>query len=282
MFGYVTVNKPELKIKDFEKYRSYYCGLCHALKDGYGAKGQMTLNYDMTFMIMTLADLYDEPETVVEKRCLVHPFSKHQIRRSEVTDYCADMCVLLAYYKCEDDWNDEHRAKAKMRMNALKSKAKKVIKKYPEKAEVIANALGKLAEYEKTETEELDYVARLFGEVMAEAFAYKKDAFEDTLRRLGFFLGKYIFLLDAYEDVEKDIETGDYNPFKDMFKTLSPNDFDDKVLNLLMLMIGECTDAFERLPLVENADILRNILYSGVWTRYGNKQKERLGANGSL
>ena len=72
MFGYVLVNKPELKIKEFEKYRSYYCGLCHALADRHGQTGRMTLNYDMTFLIMLLSDLYDQEETLEESRCIVH------------------------------------------------------------------------------------------------------------------------------------------------------------------------------------------------------------------
>ena len=112
MFGYVLVNKPELKIKEFEKYRSYYCGLCHALGDGYGQLARLTLNYDMTFLIMLLSDLYDQEETLSESRCIVHPVNKHSARRSKATDYCADMCVLLAYYKCVDDWNDEKKHKA--------------------------------------------------------------------------------------------------------------------------------------------------------------------------
>ena len=122
MFGYVLVNKPELKIKDFEKYRSYYCGLCHALGEMHGMAGRLTLNYDMTFLIMILTDLYETEETITYGRCPLHPARKHCARRSPVTDYCADMCVLLAYYKCKDDWDDEKKLKAKAGMNGLKKK----------------------------------------------------------------------------------------------------------------------------------------------------------------
>ena len=79
--------------------------------------------------------------------------------------------------------------------------------------------------------------------------------------------------MDAYEDVEKDIKGGDYNPFKEIS---TRENFDEQVLKLLILMIGECTDAFERLPLVENVEILRNILYSGVWVRYGKTKTTRM------
>ena len=119
----------------------------------------------------------------------------------------------------------------------------------------------------------LDKVAKVFGEILAEVFVYQDDYWKEDLYKIGFFLGKYIYLLDAYEDVEKDIKSGDYNPFKEIS---NGENFDEQVLNLLMLMIGECTDAFERLPLVENVEILRNILYSGVWVRYGKTKTTRM------
>ena len=104
-------------------------------------------------------------------------------------------------------------------------------------------------------------------------------------------MSKYIYLLDAYEDIEEDAEKGNYNPFRDIYETAKEKDsfeeFDQQVLSFLMLMIGECTDAFERLPLIENAEIMRNILYSGVWVRYTNCKEARLkernkGENGSV
>lgn len=280
MFGYVLVNKPELKIKDFEKYRSYYCGLCHALGERHGTKGRLTLNYDMTFLIMILTDLYETEERVTYGRCPVHPAKKHCSRRSSVTDYCADMCVLLAYYKCKDDWDDEKKVKARVSMNSLKKSAEKVGRKYPEKAASIAKKMNMLSIVESAENLPMDKVAKVFGEIMAEVFCYRDDMWKEDLYRVGFYLGKFIYLLDAYEDIELDIKTGDYNPFKELYRTSSPEEFNDRVLNLLLLMIGECTDAFERLPLVENVEILRNILYSGVWVRYGKAKSERLGGKG--
>lgn len=77
MFGYVLVNKPELKIKEFEAYRSWYCGLCRTLNKRHGLAGRLTLNYDMTFLIMILADLYDEKHECACARCIVHPLDKH-------------------------------------------------------------------------------------------------------------------------------------------------------------------------------------------------------------
>lgn len=245
MFGYVLVNKPELKIREFENYRSYYCGLCHQLKEEYGTFGRMMLNYDMTFLIMLLSDLYDAEDEVKCSRCVVHPSKKHCHRQNHVTEYCSDMCILLSYYKCADDWNDERKLSRWALSKILKRKCAKVKKKYPEKAEFIESRLNMLSIVESSKVTHIDRAARVFGEIMAEVFVYKDDMWKEDLYKIGFYLGKYIYLLDAYEDIEKDIKSGAYNPFKEIYHN---DDFEKQVLKLLLLMIGECTDAFERLP----------------------------------
>lgn len=280
MFGYVLVNKPELKIKEFDLYRSYYCGICHSLKTNHGFSGRMTLNYDMTFLAMLLSDLYDKEDCDFETRCIAHPAQKHQEKRNEFSDYCADMCVFLSYYKGEDDWKDEKTFKGWLARTALRRKAAGVKSAYPEKTEKIEKQLEYLAELEKTGEAPIDKAARIFGDIMGIIFVYQDDIWKDDMYRLGFYLGKFIYLLDAYEDIEKDVEKGNYNPFREIYdKALekgSFEEFDEQVLSFLMLMIGECTDAFERLPLIENAEIMRNILYSGVWVRYTNCKEARL------
>ena len=274
MFGYVLVNKLELKIREFESYRSYYCGLCHKLKEEYGTFGRMTLNYDITFLVMLLSDLYDAEDKAKCSRCVVHPTRKHCHRENDITGYCADMCILLSYYKCADDWNDERKLSRGLLAKILKRKCRKVKERYPEKADFIENRLNMLTIVENSDVIHIDKAARVFGEIMAEVFVYKDDMWKDDLYKIGFYLGKYIYLLDAYEDIEKDIKSGAYNPFKEIYKN---SDFEKQVLKLLLLMIGECTDAFERLPLVEHVEILRNILYSGVWVRFG---KAKVAAGG--
>ncbi|MBR7147285.1 MAG: hypothetical protein IKD13_00520, partial [Firmicutes bacterium] len=69
MFGYVLVDKPELKIREFDVYKSWYCGLCQKLKERSGFLGQMTLTYDMTFLILLLHGLYEPEERCGECRC---------------------------------------------------------------------------------------------------------------------------------------------------------------------------------------------------------------------
>ncbi len=109
MFGYILVNQQELKFKEFDLYRSYYCGLCQVLKKKYGKAGQMTLTYDLTFLILLLTDLYQEEPAPSQCRCFAHPLEKHMTRVSSFTEYAADMNLLLSYYQCLDDWADEKK-----------------------------------------------------------------------------------------------------------------------------------------------------------------------------
>lgn len=103
--------------------------------------------------------------------------------------------------------------------------------------------------------------------MLGEIFAWKDDIWADELRCLGFYMGKFIYLMDAYEDLEKDRRKSEYNPFEDLAKK-NPADFETLSKLILTSMMSECSKSFERLPILLHADIIRNILYSGVWSKY--------------
>lgn len=129
----------------------------------------------------------------------------------------------------------------------------------------MAENLSRLHEVEKNGGVTLDETAGLFGEIMAELFVYKEDEWADSLRRIGFFFGKFIYLMDAYDDIEADIKKKCYNPFAPRFKE---EGFEEEVKLVLTMMMAECSREFEKLPILLHAEILRNILYAGVWTKY--------------
>ena len=141
MFGYVTVNKPEIKFKDFDVYRSFYCGLCRELRERYGIPGQISLTYDMTFVVLLLSALYEPPTKKGTSRCVVHPLKPQPVRKNTVTEYCADMNVILTYYKCMDDWQDEHKPLRYAYAGILKNCGNMHMSAYPEKIQRIRNAL---------------------------------------------------------------------------------------------------------------------------------------------
>lgn len=146
--------------------------------------------------------------------------------------------------------------------------------RYPEKAEHIYTLLEHIHLYEKAQEPDVDLASGCFGEIMGEILACRKDEWEDDLRRMGFFLGKFIYLMDAYEDMEKDEKDGNYNVFLLRRKKLSDDEaFEQEAYQILQMMMAECSRIFEKLPILEHAEILRNILYSGVWCRYEMIQK---------
>lgn len=272
MFGYVIVNKAEMKYKEFDVYHSYYCGLCHALKKYYGRTGQISLSYDMTFVLMLLTSLYEPEETTEYRRCLPHPVGKHAAVTSEVTEYVADMNILLTYLKAQDDWKDEKKVTALTLEKFLGRGERRINDKYRKKVDTIFKLMRQIAAKEKNGQTDIDTMAGLFGSVMAEIVAMKDDEWEEILRRLGYYLGKFIYLMDAYEDIEEDIKKNNYNPLKDRYQN---PEFEDDMHTILTMMIAECCKAFEQLPIIEHVDILRNILYSGVWCRYQIVREKR-------
>lgn len=273
MFGYIIVNKAEMKFKEFDVYHSYYCGLCQSLKERYGMSGQLTLSYDMTFLLMLLTGLY-EPETTLDTcKCIAHPFEKHPVRRNKYTDYIADMNVLFSYYKCLDDWEDDKKLHKLVFGKLLEGKSGKYKAQYEEKLRKIHLLMHDLGKAEQVGCEDIDAMAGLFGKVMAEIVTCKEDEWSDNLRRLGYYLGEFIYLLDAYEDIEEDIRKKRYNPLRRLYEN---GDFEEECRTILTMMMAECCKEFEKLPILENVEILRNILYSGVWCRYENVREKRL------
>ncbi|MDF2540490.1 MAG: hypothetical protein K0S47_208 [Herbinix sp.] len=278
MFGYVNICKPELKVKEFYKYKAYYCGLCKTLKDRYGRLGQMTLTYDMTFLIVLLTSLYESEVKREQHRCLVHPVKKHDMLVNEITEYAADMNIALSYHHFLDDWKDDKSIAGLAGSKALNSAYKKMAKKYPRQCSEISRCIKQLQDSEKKKEENLDAVSRSFGELMADLFVYREDRWENTLRNLGFYLGKYIYLMDAYDDLEKDIKNESYNPLK----TFSRKEgYEEDYKNILIMMMAECTAEFEKLPCIQDIDILRNILYEGVWMKYTSIRNEKTAKEGT-
>lgn len=265
MFGYVVMNKPEIRFKDFDLYRSFYCGLCRELREKYGTSGQITLTYDMTFVVVLLSALYEPPTQKGTTRCVIHPVCKQPVRKNAATEYGADMNVLLTYYKCMDDWEDEKKFAALGYGKILQRKNNQLSYRYPEKAEKIRKLLEELSQMEKAGETDIDKMSGCFGRIMEEIFAWKTDVWEDSLRRMGFYLGKFIYILDAYDDVEKDVKNGNYNPFAEKYIMKG---FDEQVRQLLIMMMAQTCREFEKLPIIKYTDILRNILYSGVWCRF--------------
>ncbi len=269
MFGYIHANAKELTEENKITYQAYYCGLCQQLKKVYGTKGQLLLNYDMTFLVILLSGLYELENTHQAYNCARHPGRRQNVWINEATRYGADMNVLLSYHNSLDDWRDEHSMSKKMVAKALQEDYERIALAYPRQSKALEGYMQRLLDAETTGETNVDLVAGLTGEMLAEIFAWREDEWAGELRCFGFYMGKFIYLMDAYEDCETDKKNRQYNILSSLY---GDAEYETYCRQLLTSMMAECAKSFERMPILRHADILRNVLYSGVWTRYEYKQ----------
>lgn len=272
MFGYITINKPELKVKEYDYYQSCYCGLCYRLKQEHGIIAPALLTYDMTFLSMLLTSLYETGYHGTNGHCLLNPFKKRVRRENDMTGYAADMTILLSYHNLMDDWHDDKNIGKLALAQAIRREYKKVRDKYPRQERAVSEYMIKLTACEQAGDDRLDLAAGYTGEMLREIFCYRLDEWREPLGQIGFYLGKFIYLMDAYDDVEEDIRDGNYNPLISIYQD---DDFEKRAAEILNMMAMEAARAFERLPILANAEILRNIIYSGIWVPFTKTQQKR-------
>ncbi len=279
MFGYVMVNQRELSEEAKERFSAWYCGLCRTLQREYGLTGRLTLTYDMTFLTVLLSSLY-EPETKAgEGRCPVHPAKKRAWRSNEITQYAAAMNFALTYHKLIDDWEDDRSVLALSGAKLMARRYARVEAQWPRQCAAIRRCLQELAALEKEKCAVIDAPANCFGTLLGEIFVLHEDEWAEDLHRMGAALGAFVYVLDAWDDLDKDRKKGRYNPLAALAGGAEQDSVCQEMLTLLM---ARCTETFETLPLVEDMEILRNILYSGVWTRCeGIRRRHEGGGKGA-
>ena len=274
MFGYANADKKEMTDEERSTYQAYYCGLCRELKRQAGAGAQICLNYDITFLAILLSGLYEPDEVTEPFRCRLHPTKKRFFHESEVMQYAASMNIVLSYYKLLDDYQDDHKTSRKKIANRFEPVVKRVCEEYPRQTQAIEDFVRDLSDAEYRQEDNLTVLSALSGDMLGELFCYKEeDVWNESLRSMGYYLGKFIYLLDAYDDMEKDRKNHNFNP---MLRAIDKDpSYDAFCRQVLVSLIAECTKEFERLPILKNASILRNILYSGIWTKYDMIQARR-------
>ena len=278
MFGYITVNKEELRLREWKEYHAYYCGLCRALKKEAGNNARLILTYDMTFLILILTGLYEPESKCYQQRCAVHLGQQEKICENKFSFYAADMNILLSYYNLLDDWEDERKVLRRVLAKLLEKPCQKIAKKYPRQNQAILQYLKNLKQCEQNQEKNPDLPAGYTGELLGEIFVWKQDEWTDSLFSMGYHLGKFIYLMDAYEDLEKDKKSGNYNSFSLYFieKGIKETEREQTCYQILRMIVAEAAKEFERLPILKNSEIIRNILYSGIWMNYERVRQQRV------
>lgn len=271
MFGYIMTDRKELKGKDLDTYRAFYCGVCRDLKAAGKERARLTLTYDMVFLAVLLTGLYEAPGQTEEVFCGLHPLKKQAVIRNSYTAYAADMNLLLSYHNLEDDWLDDRNALSLAASRLLRREYLKSAAEYPRQVKAIRRYLRDLHRAEEEKNPSIDCAASLTGYLLGEIFVYQEDVWQEELRSMGLYLGRFIYLMDAWEDREKDRKSGGYNPFLLQKETFT----EDEAFRILAEAAASAARAFEKLPVLEHVDILRNIMYSGIWVRYRAEKADK-------
>ena len=283
MFGYITPLKSELKVREFEYFRSYYCGLCHEIKKEYGNIPRFCLNYDLTFIGFLLEGLYSAPLTLKYVKCLRHPTTKIIIvDKTDTLNYSCNLSILLFNYKLKDNIADDKSIKSNFFKLLLSPAFKKDLLSMNSLASSIDKNITNLSILEKSKNfSTLDEICAPFSDTMGiilRDFPYdiENDSIDlrNNLYWLGYYIGKWIYLIDALDDLNNDINENKFNPFNIIYNNVNLNysellktnisDIDFYISNC----ISNCIDYMNKIPFKKHFDIINNTISLGLLSKY--------------
>ena len=280
MFGYIMPDKPELKVKEYELFRGYYCGLCKSMGRSFGTLSRFALNYDSVFLGLLLSSVHNEVPVLKKESCIANPLKRKWIvKDSRHIDFAADINVLLTYYKLRDNIRDEGGLLPRLTQLAFRRGYKNAASRNKPLDGIIAASIKSQVQLEEQKCTSMDKAAEPFANMLSQLFAagYKGDdqAIPRILGWTGYNLGKWVYIIDAYDDIEKDIVSGSYNPLLSQYKYENQDikafkaDIAEEVRVNLLQALSQTTGSIELLKL-NNKGIIDNIVYEGL---YGKTEK---------
>ena len=290
MLGYVIPDKGELKLREYEIYTGYYCGICKYIGRAYGQLPRMALSYDAAFIALILGSMDPAPDQPVQEHCAVHHIKYKTVIRNRAIEYAGDLMLILAWFKLKDDAQDEGKNSAKAGLAVFRRIYRKLEKKYPDLCAGIDSKLAALNKLEDEHCASIDRVAEGFARVMdvifregisflygpeadrADSAAEKSAPLHETFANIGYHLGKWIYLIDAADDIEKDLEQGTYNPllyrFEYQAESENPEEFrariDERLRFNLFHYLAIIGESLEELDIQKNSAIIENVIYFGL------------------
>lgn len=272
MFGYVVVNKPSLRIREYDYYRATYCGLCHAMGKCTGCLSRMTLSYDMTFFALVRGMLEGESFSFEKKRCIRHPFRKIEVVSNtpqlEFSAYCGG---ILTSQKIVDNISDERGAKralARFMRFFFSKMERESSKNLPELYRLVSEKLSELDKIEKEKTESIDVPANAFADIMSALLSYGFEGEKLLIaKNVGKRIGRWIYIVDAFDDYGSDVKSGSYNPFVLLYGNGGFSE--ENLISISKMLEAELSLAFSAIELIDDEDrnrseIIKNILCLGM------------------
>lgn len=271
MFGYVKINEPEMKVKEYEAYRGLYCSLCRSLGKNFGVLSRLTLSYDITFLLLVRLSLGFTVPEFRKGRCPFSPSKKcnYCINGEDELRFSAAVSMMLFYYKIKDNIADGSFFR-KMLMYIILPyallKYRKAEKMYPDVAKMIEKGMLRQSETEKTKTPSTDKAAHESADILGKIFAYGFSDEKAKAYRFGYGIGKFVYLADAADDIVKDIKNKSYNPFVEKYKLIKEPDEEIKkeIEGTLNMSAAVAAEAFSEIEKKTLTPIVENIIYDGL------------------
>ncbi len=270
MFGYIRACKNELKVKEYELYKAVYCSLCKQLGKSYGILSRLTLSYDFTFLALLNMSLKDGCDGFEQKRCTFNPLKKCNFcKENDSLLMPSAAAMIMLYYKILDNIADERGLKKLgfyMLKPIFKSAHKKAAAQYPQIEKAVKEYIDEQNAAEKSETDNLDKAADPTAKVMSKILPLcaEGDSDKRVLERMGYCIGRYIYLLDAACDLEDDLKKKNYNVLSAHMSGKAKEYAKQRVTPQLYACANEAAKAFELLDIKKYKTILGNIIYLGL------------------
>jgi len=268
MFGYVRFDLPHLYIKDYTLYNAAYCGVCKGIKQSSGNIARFGLTYDMAFFSLILHNIKKIDLTITKQRCAEHPlFKKPMAEVDNLTDEIGALNTIFLYYKCRDNVDDENKDRFKLKL--FKGAFKRAVKKYPEIAAIVKKYMAAQNAAEKANVSGVDRAADNYSIMIAKlAQHFLSDSATEYTYRLFYNIGKWIYLVDAIDDYDKDLKKKSFNPFIATYgdrdkKTLVSTRTED-ISFIFSSIFGEIADCRRNIKFYFNMDLVDNILFHGM------------------
>jgi len=291
MFGYVQPLRPELRVRDMALYRAFYCGQCKAVSRRYGAIARGFLSYDTALLGLLSAALSVRDAGVRNERCIASPIKKKPVARPcAATEFAADANVILAYNKLRDDWRDERSKKAAAGRVFLSRAYRRARRARPDMAGAVETLMEELAVLERAGCPRMDEAADVFARMMQAVFAELGAESGDAraLSWMAYNLGKWVYLTDAFDDLEKDVARDGYNVIwlqygREGDAAACRRGMREAVGFNLKTSLSQCAAAYELLHVRRHKELLDNIIYLGLMDRTERVLKgESKQADGSI
>ncbi|MGN0241816.1 MAG: DUF5685 family protein [Candidatus Weimeria sp.] len=273
MFGIIVADKNNLSSDETAKYDAYHCGLCKALREVGGTKARVILSYDMTFNYILLSGLYEDEPVGSSIYCSTHPLSKHLCFSGDIASYTAEMSILMSYTRMVCGSYSKGSNEQKF-VDSLRGTVRQIEEKYPTQAEVCKKSIVSIRDSARRNEENEQLSACRVGEIFGTSLLMREDELKHDIYDVGFYLGKFYFLMGAHLSRASDKDAGIYNPLI-IKEEKNPDGYESAIRANLKSLIHEAEKSLERLPVKHDASILKNILESGVWLKY-NSSNEKL------